>query len=287
MVTTCDGTATLAADAPAVDYPDAVGTWSVISGTGASFSSTEDVTTINTNTVSIYNIPAGGATFQWYVGRGTIQENGEYKCHDAQTITIKNFNVPAEVTSVNQTICGTQTAKLEAKSISGYADAEGTWECVNSTASDMTKEQITALIDSPHSNTAFVSGLPVGTHQFQWSVSNGVCNIVATDLATVVNGTASALAYQGYENNATITVCAPEFELDATPASDGYIGTWTVDGGTIADSDINNPKAKVTGIANDGYALLTWKITKTDDLEGKAPTTARLRVLLLSATILL
>ena len=213
------------------------------------------------NSVTAYNIPVGGAKFTW-----TVERDG---CSDFKTYEVSNGYVEAALNSTNPlVICDPDEAVLTAKSIEAYTDAEGTWVCTYSSEADITKEMINAggYIQDPNSASTSVQGLAHGTFKFQWQVTNGTCVMKSEELE-VVNKRRVAVAEVGKPDQAIINTCLNNdkneyYTLNATADySDDYEGEWTVSGGTIADEDKNNPKAKLTGIAANGFATLTWKVT--------------------------
>lgn len=230
----CTPTNTAVMAANAATSP-AVGTWTVISGNGS-------IANSNNPSTNITNIPIGINTFRWSInnaGCGTISDDVNVNIFD-QNATISSAGTDQEFCisggPISTVIIGNTPA----------SPATGVWTALNS-----------GTITSPTSPTSNVTGLPVGIHNFVWTVNNGPCG---TDQDTVqirvfAPGQTGANAGPDQElcsTNANTTVVANNLINPAT-------GVWTVvsGGGTIA-----NPNSPATAISNIpiGTNVFRWTI---------------------------
>ncbi|MCE3228655.1 MAG: hypothetical protein K0S32_3206 [Bacteroidetes bacterium] len=110
-----------------------------------------------------------------------------------------------------------------------------------------------ASIVSINSNSTLISNLPQGKSVFRWTVSNGACPSSSDDVE-IIRDAATDIAYAGPD----LTVDLPVFQLSANTPSAGT-GTWSILEGDVTFSNINDPKAKITLIA-EGQNRLRWTL---------------------------
>ena len=240
----------------------------------------------NLNEVTAYGIPGKGATFYWNVKNGD-PDNNKGCLPNPVEVTVNNNGLPAEVETKSILLCDGETSTfLRAKTIATISGAHGEWVCVE--APDRVNIATDVKIESPNSYETKVSGLDVngGIYKFEWKVwkevvvdgvvtSDRACETTAPDYAVVTNGGKNVYAY-GSQSGA-LHICEDNFTLDATAIPDNYTGTWSVEPPTsaakIEDSDLNNPKAKISGIGRGEYATVIWTLAPAKDTDDKPLTT--------------
>jgi hypothetical protein len=113
-------------------------------------------------------------------------------------------------------------------------------------------------ITSPNSATTTVTGLPIGTHNFTWTVNNGPCGSTSDVVQIRIYGpgqtaaSASASAVEVCSNAPTVTLTGNSL---VNPAS----GTWTIiQGGGV----LSAPNSQVSTISNMpvGTTCIEWRI---------------------------
>lgn len=228
---------TMAAN-PAI-FP-AVGTWTVVSGSG-SFADP------NSPTTTVSNIGAGINVYRWTIDNGP--------CANPITqsqVTIRLFdpNTPTPDAGPDQELCSTSpSTTLTGSAI--IAPATGQWTLVSGAGT----------INSPNSPTTTVSGLAVGQNVFRWSVSNGPCGGGASfdEVSILVFPANQAAADAGTDQSICVPVEPSNVFLAANAVTFPATGTWTIvqGGGTFADA--SDPNTQVTGIPV-GQNIYQWTI---------------------------
>lgn len=103
-----------------------------------------------------------------------------------------------------------------------------------------------------------ISDLPIGTNEFSWCISNGVCpNASTCDTIQIdVFDQFAPIAFAGDDQD----WCDPVTSIFMTataPAAPG-VGTWTEIGGLTSIVDMNDPLTEITGFGVGEYTFL-WK----------------------------
>lgn len=232
---TTNGTTTMSGSSITVP---AIGTWTLVSGTGT-------IVDPNIPNTLITGLGVGQNIFQWTVNNGPCA-NGITT--DQMSIFIYDPNNPNANAGPDQNFC----TPLSSTSMQGSAvtfPASGTWSLVSGTGT----------ITDPSDPLTTVTGLGLGTNQFAWTVTNGNCpNGVTSDLVDIVlfNGSAQAAdagpdqSLCGNTSIATMSANAPTGVATAQ---------WTVVQGTAVFSNASSPTATVSGLST-GINVLRWSI---------------------------
>ncbi|WP_250631141.1 PKD domain-containing protein [Rhodoflexus caldus] len=215
------------------------GTWTRIGGTGSTSSMSLSVTG---TTLNATGLGVGTHTFEWRFTSPCGSSAATY------TVNIIRQNPPATATAAATQVCADAATLQGTVNLIGNAPLSGigTWT--------RTAGAGTFTITNPNSPNTDVTGLAVGTHTFQWTLTNGSCaSTSATVTVTVVrpNPVATANAVQA-------SVCAdPATDLGTVSlvgnAPVSGTGTWERTGGTGAFGgmtilDPNSPTTDVTGL---------------------------------------
>lgn len=230
----------------------AVGTWQQISGlTTVTFNNEHDP-----NAEACGMIP-GVYVLQWCIENGPC---GEVTC-DQMTITI--YDNSTEPASVGEDIemCTPENSAVMNASIANLPGF-GIWTVVSGSG----------LIEDEDNPATTISNLPIGTNEFSWCISNGVCpNASTCDTITIdVFDQFAPVAYAGEDQDWCDPVTSVFMTADQ-PAAPG-IGTWTAIGNSTNIIDMNDPATEINGFGIGEYTYL-WTVyngpcesTNTTDL---------------------
>ncbi|MFM9984934.1 MAG: PKD domain-containing protein [Flavobacteriales bacterium] len=223
--------ATMAATVPSLP---AIGTWSIIAGGGS-------IQSLNSANTLITNIPAGVNTYRWTINNGAC---GTF--FDDITVNIYSNNATTANAGPDQEFCASGGAIVVTMAATPVSlPTVGTWSGPGT-------------ITSPNSATTTVTGLPIGTHNFTWTVNNGPCGSTSDVVQiriygpgqTAANATASAV--EVCSNAPTVTLTGNSL---VNPAS----GTWTIiQGGGILGSP-NSQVSTISGMPV-GTTCIEWRI---------------------------
>ncbi|HEY0977300.1 MAG TPA: gliding motility-associated C-terminal domain-containing protein [Flavobacteriales bacterium] len=228
-------TATLAGSVPTAP---AVGTWTVISGSGV-FSDP------NAPNTSVSGLGFGNNVFQWSVNNGPCA-NGS--TNDQITITRFDPSVNTANAGPDQQLCTPTTAATMSAS-SAPPPASGLWTLVSGSGT----------IADPTSPTTSITGLAVGANTFRWTVSNGPCPVTPpSDEVTIFL----------FDANAPLANAGPDQQL-CTPTTTATLagntptfpatGLWTLVSGTATITTPTSPTSTITGMGV-GPIVLRWTI---------------------------
>ncbi|MEI8086986.1 MAG: hypothetical protein WCG93_12300 [Paludibacter sp.] len=120
----------------------------------------------------------------------------------------------------------------------------------------------TATIAAPTTPRCGISGLTNGTYQFRWTITSGPkCPTTQDDVLVRIASTTPTTANAGIDQ----TICnTTPLHLDGNVALFEELGTWTVAPSSgVVFSDVNSPKAIVTGLSASTIYTFTWKITNS------------------------
>ncbi|RYD98540.1 MAG: DUF11 domain-containing protein [Sphingobacteriales bacterium] len=119
-----------------------------------------------------------------------------------------------------------------------------------------------ANIANPLDPSSSVTGLVPGKYTFRWLISggDGDCTNAQSDVDVLVSTATRTASAAGSAQN---TCAGSPVILDGnTPINGNETGTWTVSPSAgVTFSDINNPKASVTGLQANTVYTFTWTIT--------------------------
>ncbi len=130
------------------------------------------------STLNVSNLAVGTHTFTWTI------TNGCGTSAASATVTVNPTNAPASIAAPPATtVCGSPTGTINLTANAPVAGTTGTWTRILGPG--------TAPAFAPNANSASVSisGLAVGTHRFQWALTNPACpanNSTATIDITVI-----------------------------------------------------------------------------------------------------
>jgi hypothetical protein len=221
---------TLAANSPVIG----TGSWSIVSGTGGSFS-------ISTNPSATFSGTAGST----YTLRWTISNSPCTASTDDVVITF-NKNPTTANAGADQT--GSATCNLTEVTLAGNEPVEGTgiWSIVSGSGGSF---------GDVNSATSTFTGTAGVTYTLRWTISNSPCTASTDDVVVTFNVNPTP-ANAGTD----ITQCgSTTFALSANSPSVGT-GAWSVVSGSasLSNASLYNTNATLTSGSS---AVLRWTIT--------------------------
>jgi len=233
----CSPTNSTLLSGSSVIFP-AVGTWTVISGSGIFV----DENNSNTQVLGLSNTEN---IFQWTVDNGPCPFG---ITSDQVSIFVYTTTAPVADAGPDQEIC-TPEDQVTMAANNAVDPAVGTWFLVAG-------QGIIQSINNPNS---LVTNLGVGENIFIWTINNGGCGFgSSSDMVSIfVFSDAAPDAFAGEDQD----LCTPqssttlEGNLPVFPA----FGEWTLVGGTGIISEPNNPNTEVTGLTI-GDNVFQWTI---------------------------
>ncbi|MBK9274716.1 MAG: gliding motility-associated C-terminal domain-containing protein [Flavobacteriales bacterium] len=218
--------------------PPAVGTWTLVSGTGT-------IADPNDPNTLVTGLAVGINVFRWTVSNG-VCANG--LTNDQMTVFVFDAANPVADAGPDQDLCTPITTTV----LSGSAlivPATGTWTLVSGSGT---------IVDPGDPNSQ-VTGLGLGPNVFQWTVSNGNCaNPITSDQVTInlFNGNA-----QPAEAGPDQTICSTttSISMSANTPTGLATGSWSVVQGTATFADATDPGTSVSGLSI-GINELEWSI---------------------------
>jgi gliding motility-associated-like protein len=215
----------------------AVGTWTVVQGTGTFADANNPTTTVN-------GLSVGVNVLRWTVSNGPCEGGVSF---DEVTITLFDQNNAVANAGPDQELCTPNTGTTMAGSaLTG--PATGTWTLVSGSG----------VLADPSSPTTAVSGLAIGENVFQWTVENGPCGAPSSDLVSIFV----------YDENNPVTnagadqqVCTPvtSATLAGSAITFPATGMWTLESGQGTISNPNDPNTEVTGLGV-GTNIFRWTV---------------------------
>jgi gliding motility-associated-like protein len=234
-ICTPDDSVTMAANSAS---DPAIGTWTLISGSGT-IGDPNDPTTL------ITDLTVGVSIFQW-----TIDNDG---CSggltsDLVSIFVFDENQPDADAGPDQDICTPQSSvTLQGNAV--IFPAIGTWTLVSGAGT----------IVNPNNPNTVVNDLVVGVSVFEWTISNGPCaNALTSDQVTISVFDGGAPPPDAGPDQ---ELCSPTTttNMAAVPAVDPGIGTWTLVSGTGSITDVNDPLTEITNLSI-GINTFVWSV---------------------------
>lgn len=216
----------------------AIGTWTVLQGTG-------DFADANDPNTTVSNLSLGTNEFLWTVLNGPCEDP-----ESSDSVIISIFEESADPANAGEDIeiC-TPESCVTLQATAPEDPNIGTWTIVSGNGT----------IDDVNNPTTEICGLIVGETILQWSVDNGPCaNSESIDL----------VAIRVYDENAPIAEagedqewCFPITESTMTADTPLFPGTgvWTVTQGTGTFSDFTDPNTTVTELAI-GVNVFVWTV---------------------------
>lgn len=233
----CTPESTVTMAGSAVTFP-AVGTWTLVSGTGI-------ISNPNSPNTTIIDLEVGTNVFAWTVYNGPCA-NGTTS--DTMMIEVFDRDNPVANAGPDQELCSPGTsANLTGSSVT--SPAVGTW----------TVQQGAGVFDDPNAPSTTITGLAIGVNILRWTVSNGPCeNSNSFDEVTItLYDVTNPVANAGPDQN----LCTPN--TTTTMAGSTLIGPATgiwvlVDGSGIL-ADPGSPTSSVSGLAV-GENVFQWTV---------------------------
>ncbi len=216
----------------------AVGTWTLISGSGT-------IASPNTPTTGISGLAVGVNVFQWQVNNGPCP-NGITT--DQVSITVFDNTAAIANAGPDVDIC-TPTSSVSMAANSASAPGVGTWSLTGGAGGTI------ASINNPNTT---ITGLPVGTHTYAWTISNGPCGNTSDEITIRVFNALNPIANAGNDQE----LCAPASTttLQGSNVISPAVGTWTLVSGTGTPTNPNLPNSFVTGLSI-GENVFQWTVS--------------------------
>ncbi len=217
----------------------AVGTWSLVGGTG-------DIADPNDPNSAVTGLSIGENVFLWTVNNGVCDDPIST---DLVSIFVFDENNPDAVAGPSQQICTPVTNAFMNGSPVTFP-AVGTWTLVSGQGT---------IVD-PNDPETEITDLGIGVNVFEWTVDNGACpNGVTSDLVSLVLFDAQAPpANAGVDQE----LCAPDDSavLVANPPVGAAFGTWNIVQGAGSVADESSPSTTISGMEV-GETILTWTLS--------------------------
>ncbi|QQR87729.1 MAG: gliding motility-associated C-terminal domain-containing protein [Flavobacteriales bacterium] len=222
---------TLAANAA---IAPAVGTWTVIQGTGT-------FANANSPTSGVSNLGIGTNRFRWTINNGPCGNP-----QDDVIITVFDNTQPIANAGPDIQLCTpTSTATMQGSAVT--FPATGLWTLSGG---------VGGTITTATSPSTTITGLPVGVHTYTWTVSNGPCGAPTTDQVTItVFDANSPNANAGADQQICATTTSLTGSVPTAPAS----GVWSVVQGGGAITNATSPITGVTGLTV-GTNIFQWTV---------------------------
>ncbi|MFN8352359.1 MAG: gliding motility-associated C-terminal domain-containing protein [Flavobacteriales bacterium] len=210
----------------------AVGTWTVVQGTGT-------FTNANQPNTQVSGLSPGINRFRWSI------DNGPCAAITQDEVVVTVFTPGATANAgPDQAIC-TPGSGVTMNATSAPAPATGTWTLVSGTGT----------ITNANSATTQITGLPVGTHVFQWTVNNGACGTSNDQVTVQVFDASSPNANAGPDQQ----VCATSATLAGNTPIAPALGAWTLVSGSGTITNPASPTSTVTGLGI-GANVFQWTV---------------------------
>ncbi|MCB0760853.1 MAG: gliding motility-associated C-terminal domain-containing protein [Flavobacteriales bacterium] len=229
----CTPTTSTTMSANVAEAP-AVGTWSLVSGSGS-------IANVNDPNTAITGLGIGENVFQWTLNNGTCS-GGETS--DQVIITVFNSAQANAAAGIDQNLCTPQTSTFLNGNNYSFP-AQGTWSLVSGSGT----------IADPNDPQTEVTALAIGENIFQWTITNGPCaNSLTTDQVSIfVFDGGAPQANAGIDQE----LCSPTTTtvMTADAAVSPGTGVWSLIGGT---GTITTPSDPNTGITNLSIGVNTF-----------------------------
>ncbi|MCC6599118.1 MAG: hypothetical protein IT223_00415, partial [Crocinitomicaceae bacterium] len=237
----CTPQSTYVMQAAAVASP-ALGTWSLISGTGT-------ISNPNNSSATISGLGVGTNVFRWTISNGPCPVGASF---DEMTIFVFNANQLTANAGADKSLCydGVNPVNTTMSGSAVIAPGSGVWTLI----------QGGGTITTPASPTTTITNLPVGHNIFRWTVSNGACTPPSSfdEISIwVYRGTQPAADAGADQQLCSTTISTTLAGNNVTfPAT----GLWTVVQGTANFANASNPTTTITGLSL-GTNILQWTIS--------------------------
>ena len=212
----------------------AVGTWTVLSGTGT-------IANPNDPNTAVFGLGVGQHDFLWTIDNGSCGSSS-----DAISVFIYDGESADANAGADQELC-TPDTDADLQGNAAVFPATGLWTVTAGTGS---------FADATNP-TSTVSGLSIGTNTFVWTITNGPCGTTSDEVTITVFDADQAPADAGADQQ----LCTPvsSTTLSGSAVSFPAVGTWEIINGTGTLSDPNAPNATLSGIGV-GQVVLRWTV---------------------------
>jgi gliding motility-associated-like protein len=215
----------------------AIGTWTLVQGSGVIADSNSEVTQASGLTV-------GENIFQWAVDNGPCPIGVTV---DEVSVFVFDETQPSADAGVDQQFCTpVNSASLNGSNV--IFPGSGAWTVLTGGG----------VIDDPTNPVTNVTGLTVGQHIFQWSVQNGPCAVPTSDVVEIlIFDELNPVADAGEDQE----LCLPQTDTQLQGST--YIfpatGQWSVFAGTGIFADESDPFTSVSGLSV-GENVFVWTV---------------------------
>ncbi len=219
----------------AIIFP-AVGTWTLVSGSG-------DIADANDPSTEITNLGLGVNVFQWEVYNGSCTNS---LTSDQVTITLFDAQAPAADAGPDQELCFPDAEVTLAGNVPVGA-AVGSWTIVSGPGN----------ITDPASPITTVTALAVGETRLRWTITSGVCVTTEDEMSVFVFDPNNPLANAGLDQE----LCVPQDSVFMAGSSLIFPaqGTWSVLAGAGTPVNPNDPLTLIEQIAI-GVNTYQWSV---------------------------
>jgi uncharacterized protein (TIGR02145 family) len=229
---------TLAANTPAIGE---TGTWTILSGSGGSFSNANSATSTFTGNA------CSGYSLRWTI-QGICSSN-----YDDVAISFSQSNAIANA-GIDQTITSNATQVTLAANAPAVGET-GTWSILSG---------VGGSVSNVNSSSAIFSGAPCTNYTLRWTIQ-GMCASSSNDVFITFHYTPIANAGNDQSPTYVNTV-----SLNANTPETAATGMWSIMSGIGGSfSNPNSYNSQFTGTLNQNY-ILRWTFsacsTSTDDI---------------------
>ncbi|MBK9147227.1 MAG: hypothetical protein IPM12_05310 [Flavobacteriales bacterium] len=216
----------------------AVGTWTLVSGSGTIANPTSPTTAVS-------GLSIGANVFQWQVNNGACPSP---ITTDQVTIFLYDDDAPAANAGPDIDIC-TPTNSVSMAANSPVGVAVGTWTLTGGTGGTVTD------VNSPNTT---ITGLPVGTHTYAWTIVNGNCSTTSDEVVIRVFSSLNPAANAG--NDQQLCLPATTTTLQGSNVISPATGVWTLVAGTGTPTNPTAPNSFVVGLSA-GQNIFQWAVS--------------------------
>ncbi|MBP6312502.1 MAG: gliding motility-associated C-terminal domain-containing protein [Flavobacteriales bacterium] len=229
----------------------AVGTWTLVSGSGFFTDANDPAAVANGLTV-------GENIFAWTVDNGPCVQSPS---SDTVSIFVFDQNNPIANAGTDQSLCTPNTIADMAGSTVIFP-ASGLWTLVSGNGT----------ITDPTSPTTTITDLGIGVNVFAWTVDNGPCNngITTDEVSILLYDDDGPPTSAGQDQSFCLPTTSSTFAGNAVtiPA----VGTWSRLSGAGDIADVNDPASAVTNLAV-GENVFQWSTSNGPCLNGQGAST--------------
>ena len=225
----------------------AVGVWTLISGSGTIANPTNPTTAIS-------GLSVGANVFQWQVNNGACANP---ITSDQVTVFLYDDQAPAANAGPDIDVC-TPTSSVSMAANTPIGVAVGTWTLTGGAGGTVT--------DANSPNTT-ITGLPVGTHTYAWTIVNGNCSTTSDEVTIRVFNALNPIANAGNDQQICLPATSTILQGSGSTGS-SFTYLWT----TTSGGNITSGGTTLTPTVNAG-GTYTLQVTNTANGCTKTSTT--------------